>query len=127
MRLDPPARRNPPDIAAPMINVVFLLLIFLLMTATLAPPPPLEATPPQAALAVDRARGTPTLHVGAGGEVAFGQARGAAAVAAVLEGGAEAVALLADRDAPAATVAALAAELTAGGAVRVLLRVEPVR
>ncbi len=80
----PPARRRGESIV-PMINVVFLLLIFFLMTATIAPPDPFETAPPEAETA-GTAEPADILFVGAGGELAFGDTRGAAVFAAVPAG-----------------------------------------
>ncbi len=128
MRLEPSTRRAGPESVLPMINVVFLLLIFLLMSATLAPQAPVEAAPPRADIAGAAAAEGATLYLTRGGETAFGPLRGAQAVAAALRGAdGGALVLLADARAPARDAAALTARLIAGGAGRVLLRVEPVR
>ena len=95
-----------------MINVVFLLLVFFLIAATIALPAPLAVEPPVA-------EGFPTgpgraLHLSARDEVAFGSARGEAAVAAAIRAGSP-VTLRADAGAEAASVAALLARIAAEG------------
>lgn len=116
MTFDMPARRTPPESIVPMINVVFLLLIFFLMTAQITPPDPVEVTPPVAAVE-DPAAGELTLFIGADGNAAYDDARGDAAVQAVLAQAADQPALIikADAGAPATAVAALLPQLAAGG------------
>lgn len=108
-----------------MINVVFLLLIFFLMSATLIAPTPVPLTAPRAP-AAPSADPAPTLFLGAGGETAFGDARGDAAydalVAALAAG--EAPMIRADRDLPGAALAEALAALAARGAPRALVAVE---
>lgn len=63
----------------PLINIVFLLLIFFMITATLEAAPPFDVDAPVAegaqGDAVDR------IHISASGEVAYGSAQGADALA----------------------------------------------
>ncbi|WP_322893449.1 MULTISPECIES: biopolymer transporter ExbD [unclassified Yoonia] len=122
MTFDMPARRTPPESIVPMINVVFLLLIFFLMTAQITPPDPVEVTPPVAAVE-DPAAGELTLFIGADGYAAYDDARGDAAVQAVLAQAANQPALIikADAGAPATAVAALLPKLAAGGFADVAL------
>ncbi|MGF1550979.1 MAG: ExbD/TolR family protein [Paracoccaceae bacterium] len=68
----------------PMINVVFLLLIFFLMNATLTPGASSGVAPPESATAI-AAETTDTLVMGPDGTLAFGAARGEAAIAAIAE------------------------------------------
>ncbi|AQS47716.1 hypothetical protein BMG03_07825 [Thioclava nitratireducens] len=84
MRLftDPP-RRSLPEPLLPMINVVFLLLIFFLLAATLAQPTPFEVTPPEAAGEGKTDPGALVLFANSEGEIAYGEARGDAALAAL--------------------------------------------
>ncbi|MGR3780611.1 MAG: ExbD/TolR family protein, partial [Albimonas sp.] len=82
MRLDLPQPKPPVESVTPMINVVFLLLIFFLMTATIAPPAPFEVEPPQAEAEPASTETPDTLHLAADGRMAFGEARGEAALAA---------------------------------------------
>lgn len=97
----------------PMINVVFLLLIFFLMTARLTPPAPFATTPPRAegGMAVTGA----TLYLSTDGQLAYGQARGAAVFAALSADQTGPVLLHADAAAPAARLAAIVARLVAEG------------
>lgn len=108
-----------------MINVVFLLLIFFLMSATLIAPTPVPLTAPRAPRA-PAAAPAPTLHLGAGGEVAFDGARGDAAydalIAALAQG--ETPMIRADRDLPGAALAEALAALAARGAPRAAVAVE---
>lgn len=82
MQFGAPARRPRGESVVPMINVVFLLLIFFLMTATIAPPDPFATVPPEAAPADPADRGA-TLYIGPTGALAFAEARGDTAIAAV--------------------------------------------
>ena len=115
LRLPLPERR-PADPALPMINVVFLLLVFFLIAATIAPPAPLPVEPPvgEGAPAAPGA----ALHVSAGGEAAFGDLRGEAALAAALAAGP--VSVRADARAEARAVAALLARIAAAGGTATL-------
>lgn len=118
--LPPPRRRAPADAAVPTVNVAFLLLIFFLLTARLAPPAALEVVPPEGAGgAPSEAR---VVELDAGGALAFGALRGAAALEALGEGP---VLLRADGRAPAAEVAALLPRLAAAGAGPVELELRP--
>ncbi|MCE0504016.1 biopolymer transporter ExbD [Roseivivax sp. GX 12232] len=131
MRLEPPLRRRTSENLVPMINVVFLLLIFFLMTARIAPPEPFEVTPPEVAEGAE-AEGVLTLYLSGEGELAFREARGEAALAALEEARAEAcpapcaeggpeVLLRADRGLPATRLAEVMGELGAIGLARVEL------
>jgi biopolymer transport protein ExbD len=124
MRFAAPRRRPPGESIVAMINVVFLLLVFFLMTARLAPPEPLEVTPPESATE-GTAEGEVVLFLAADGALAFGTARGEAALAALAAALAEAsgtaVLLRADAAAPARAVAALLPRLAALGAGEVRL------
>ena len=77
-----------------MINVVFLLLIFFLMTAQIAPPDPLQVAPPQADAETGAPQARDAVYLDAEGRLAYGGARGIAAVIAALQA----------RDDPAAPV-----------------------
>ena len=81
---DPP-RRAPAENLLPMINVVFLLLIFFLIAAELAPPTPFAITPPEATAAEAEPGRDLVLWLGPEGEMAFGEARGDAALAALAQ------------------------------------------
>lgn len=127
MRIEEEMRKPAPEPMAPMINVVFLLLIFFLMSATLAPSTPIEAEPPASA------RGAPSdggavLVVSSEGEIAFEDARGAAAVAAAAEAARTSqapVRIRGDAEAPAAALVAIVADLRRAGAPRVELTTTP--
>ena len=107
-------RREKGESIVPMINVVFLLLIFFLMSARLSAPDPFEATPP-AAGASDPAAGD-TLYLSAGGDLAYGDARGEDVFAALAGREADRPLLIrADAGVEAAAVARLAARLAAEG------------
>jgi biopolymer transport protein ExbD len=117
MEFGRPARSPRGESVVPMINVVFLLLIFFLMTATIVPPDPFGATPPEAATAAAAERGE-TLHVGPDGALAFGAARGEAALAALPAGPLH---IRADAALPAADLAAILARLAAAGVTDIRL------
>lgn len=122
--LAPPAPRRRAESVTPMINVVFLLLIFFLMSATLIAPTPVPLTAPHAPEA-PHAAPAPTLYLGAGGEAAFGDLRGAAAYDALIAAiGDETPLLRADRGLPGAALAEALAEMAARGAPRALVAVE---
>ncbi|WP_339949943.1 biopolymer transporter ExbD [uncultured Albimonas sp.] len=112
MRLDAPQPRPPVESVTPMINVVFLLLIFFLMTATIAPPAPFEVELPAAEAEPGAAETPRTLHLAADGRMAFGDARGEAALHAAAEAGRDAQTPLALRADGAIEAAALARVLT---------------
>lgn len=122
MRLAPPMPRRGRDAGVAMINVVFLLLIFFLMVAQIAPPDPLPVTPPEAGSppAPPEAR---VLWIDAGGQIAQGDLRGAAALAAV--GGPGPVLLRADAALPAARLAPILRDLGALGVTHVGLETLP--
>ncbi len=127
MNLTPPAHRRPRESIVPMINVVFLLLIFFLMTAQIAPPEPFEVDPPESN-AEDPAEGREILHMNKDGELAYGEARDEGVFAALEgfgaglpDGDGSMLMIRADRDVPAAQVAALMARLSALGIARVHL------
>jgi len=107
----------------PMINVVFLLLIFFLLAAEIAPPEPFAVDPPPAATG-GRPEGGVTLLVAADGRIAFGNAEGAAAIAAAA-GADMRVRLRADRAAEGAVLAQTLAALAAAGVARVDLITVP--
>jgi biopolymer transport protein ExbD len=107
-----------------MINVVFLLLIFFLMSATLTAPTPAPLTAPHAPEA-PHAAPSPTLFLGVGGAVAFGDLRGAAAYDALIAAvGDDTPMLRADRALAGAALAQALAELSARGVPRALVVVE---
>ena len=115
MRFDAPISRDRPENIVPMINVVFLLLIFFLMTAEIAPPPPVEVAPPEAT-AETPAEGADVAYLMAGGTLAYGAARGEAALAALAAREAETpLTLRADAGVEAALLAALLPRLVAAG------------
>ncbi|MDF2232067.1 biopolymer transporter ExbD [Albimonas sp. CAU 1670] len=127
MRLDAPQPRPPVESVTPMINVVFLLLIFFLMTATIAPPEPFEIEPPQADAPAAAPEAPQALHLAADGRMAFGAARGEAALAAAVaaskaagQGGA-ALPVRADAEMEAAAFARLLARLGEQGVARAAL------
>lgn len=96
----------------PMINVVFLLLVFFLMAATIAPPDPFGSSPPEAAGAGPGGEAE-TLHIGSGGELAFGALRGEAALAAIPTDAP--IIVRADAALPASEIAAFLARLAEAG------------
>jgi len=102
----------------PMINVVFLLLIFFVMTATIAPPDPFAARPPEAAATETSGRGE-TLHIGPDGALAFGAARGEAALRALPTDAP--LHIRADAALPAADLAAILARLAEVGVTDIRL------
>ncbi len=120
MSLVPPTRRSRGEPTIGLINVVFLMLIFFLIAGTISPPPGDGMTLVQVAdLEVQAPPDTLTLtaegeirHQGAPGDVA-------AYVATLSEP--RVARLLPDRAAPAARLVALAAELRAAGAERVVI------
>ena len=124
MRLDTPQPKPPVESVTPMINVVFLLLIFFLMTATIAPPEPFEIAPPQAQAEPASTETPDTLHLAADGRMAFGEARGDAALEAVSGAGSAAagqgapLALRADAGLEAAALARVLARLGERGVTR---------
>ena len=115
MQFARPKRRQPREAIVPMINVVFLLLIFFLMTATIAPPDPLDVSPPLAAS--DPAERAQALVVSADGTLAFGTARGQAAIVAALSVGP--LTIRADAGLPGAELAGILARLADLGAGQV--------
>lgn len=132
MDLDPPETPSPRlDPILPMVNLVFLLLIFLLLAATLAPRPPVTVDPPRARAADRLEPGVLRLALNREGALVFRSFRGADALEAVeAEIGPAtraAVALHADRAAPAAAVARGLADLASRGAAPVWLVVEDER
>ncbi|QDC08575.1 biopolymer transporter ExbD [Oceanicola sp. D3] len=120
---DPP-RRSSTESVVPMINVVFLLLIFFLMTSSLTPPEPIEVAPPVAS-GEQAERREAVLYIGAEGTLAFGEARGEAALAAFVAQAGEAAQLRADGRVEAATVARVLRQLAASGLPRVELVAVP--
>jgi biopolymer transport protein ExbD len=112
----PPRPRG--ESVVPMINVVFLLLIFFLMTATIVPPDPFESTPPEASTAETAERGD-TLHIGPDGALAFGPARGEAALAAVPAG--SPLLIRADAGLAAAELSRILSRLAAAGVTDIRL------
>lgn len=123
MQLPAPPRRSPRENIVPMINIVFLLLVFFLLTATIAPPEPVALDLPEAAAepAPDAARDT--AHITAEGVLVYGQAEGAAALAALAARPDPAAALLLRADAAldGADFAAHLARLAAAGVGAVTL------
>ena len=123
MNLDAPQPKPPVESVTPMINGVFLLLIFFLMTATIAPPAPFEVEPPQAEAEPASTETPDTLHLAADGRMAFGEARGEAALAAAAAAnlGAEQgapLALRADAGMEAAALARVLSRLGERGVTR---------
>lgn len=119
MDFSSPPRRPRAESIVPMINVVFLLLIFFLMTATIAPPEPLDVTPPESAAETER-EADRALFVDAAGGLAWGEARGAEVLPALVAARAASpapapLAIRADRRVEAARIARLLAELAAHG------------
>lgn len=92
MEFSDPPRRAPAENLLPMINVVFLLLIFFLIAAELAPPTPFAITPPEATATEAEPGRDLVLWLGPEGEMAFGDARGEAALAALAQARASCVA-----------------------------------
>ena len=120
-RIPRPAPRRVRENIVPMINVVFLLLIFFLMTAQIAPPDPIALTPPEAD-AGDAPGAERALHVGADGTLAYGDARGDAAIDAVSRRDQDTPLMLrADAQLPADELAALLPRLAQAGVSRVAL------
>jgi len=129
--LDPPVRRRRVEPVLPMVNLVFLLLIFFLISAVIAPRPPVPVEPPRAERPQPLAAESLRVAVGPEGRLAYGSARGPAAraalAAALARAPGAAVALHADRRAPAAAVAATLGDLAEIGAGAVWLVAEPGR
>lgn len=123
MQFEPPPRPRPAENLLPMINVVFLLLIFFLIAAKLAPPSPFKLTPPEAQTEPQAAAEAQpmVLWLGPEGEIAYGAARGEAAMAALAEARAACtqdctrLMLRADAGAQAGALAALAPKLAGMG------------
>lgn len=109
-----------------MINVAFLLLVFFLLVAQVAPPEPVEVTLPEAEGGVPVA-GETALHVGPGGELAYGAARGEAVFAMIADAAREegTLPLRVDREFDGQALAALLARLRAAGVAEVSLAVSP--
>lgn len=105
-----------------MINVVFLLLIFFLMTAQVVPPAPFDMDLPRAT--GDGDTGQSALYISAGGEIAFEDARGDAALARAARGMDTPLRVHADAALHAATLARILGQLTALGATRIDLVTE---
>jgi biopolymer transport protein ExbD len=110
-----PPRPDPPESIVPMINVVFLLLIFFLMTARIAPPDPFGVEPPESTAGGPGAAPL-VLQVSDAGEIAYGAARGEAAVEAIAADAAgEPVTVRAGAALPGQDLARILAELAGGG------------
>ncbi|MEM8958517.1 MAG: biopolymer transporter ExbD [Pseudomonadota bacterium] len=130
MRLAKPPRSTRKEAIVPMINVVFLLLIFFLMTAQIAPPDPFEVVLP-AAERETQAEGTLTLYVSAEGGLAYQDAQGEAAIAALSEaaitGGDQflPVQIRADAGVEAVEIARLLRSLSEAGAQQITLLTAP--
>lgn len=123
----PPRPPSRVESVTPMINVVFLLLVFFLMSATLVAPGPVPARPPRASGGEAAPGAGSALHLSASGELARGDLRGEAALAAAAAEAASSGAplrLRADREAPAAALAQAMARLGRLGAGQVALVVE---
>lgn len=115
MRFDEEPPRPRSESVVPMINVVFLLLIFFMISAKLAPPDPFELEPP-ASSGAESGAAEAILLVSAGGETAYGPARGATALdRAVAEAAGGPLALRVDGGLPAEDLAALVASLASRG------------
>ena len=112
-------RRAPAEALVPMINIVFLLLIFFLLSATIAPPDPFDVTLPGAsAQEGGDPSGPRVLHVSADGELAHGDLRGDAAIAALMtmgDGQPGRVTLRADEGLDGTVFAGILARLAAAG------------
>ena len=116
--LAPRPRRASREPVVPMINVVFLLLIFFLMTAQIVPPAPFDLTLPTAEGEEDG--GQNALFINAMGEIAFGEARGEAALSeAVAQTEDTTLRIQADAALDAARLARVLAQLSALGATRI--------
>ena len=115
-------RRARSQTDVPMINVVFLLLIFFLISAQIAPPDPFETQLPMARME-ESAAPSLALYLSKDGEIAFGSARGEAALreAAATHGQDAALPLYADARAPAQALASTLAKLQALGQSKVSL------
>lgn len=124
-----PERPARVEAAIPMINLVFLLLIFFLMVATLAPRPPEPVDPPKLVEAARLESDVIRISLRADGIVAFGGMRGDVALTGFKAGllANSAVAIHADRRAPATALVGLVNELDAAGVARVLLVAESAR
>ncbi|SFK11018.1 ExbD/TolR family protein [Celeribacter neptunius] len=133
MEFSEPPRKSPVESVVPMINVVFLLLIFFLMAARIAPPDALDVDLPEAAGLTEVEAELP-LYLGRDGTLAFRDAQGREAALKALSEARETlcataaacpdetgprVALHADREVAARTVAALLPELARLGFQRV--------
>lgn len=107
-------RRTRREGVVPMINVGFLLLVFFLLVAEIAPPDPFAVTPPGVATPEPLVSGEGVLHVAGDGRLAYGAARGESVFAA-LSAGEGGLTVRADRNLPAADLAALLGRIAAAG------------
>lgn len=135
MKLGPARRKPRAENTIPLINIVFLLLVFFLVAGTLAPPadpqtslilaPQSEPATPAASAAL-RADGVLYLSGEPVDEAAVVERARSALPAGQREtpGGAIAVALAVDRDAPARRLVEVAAALRQAGAAPVRIIVE---
>ncbi len=109
MRFAPTSPKpRPREAIVPMINVVFLLLIFFLMTASIGARPPFDLALPEGT-GDAQADAPDVLFIAADGTLAFGAARGEAAVDAIaaMAGDGGVLDIRADRSVPAAVLAGL--------------------
>ncbi len=122
MDLTDPPRRPRAESIVPMINVVFLLLIIFLMTSQLSRPEPFEVSPPTATTDGE-AEADPVLFLDKDGRLAFEDARGQGAIAALaaLTPDNGLVQMRADGAVEAKTVARTLRDLAAAGLSRVEL------
>jgi biopolymer transport protein ExbD len=124
-----PPERIRPEAVLPVINLVFLLLIFFLISATLSQPEPVTVEPPVADGTGPLDAGPDRLSLSRDGTLAWGQARGAEALAALVASldpdNPHTLALHADGAAPASAVAAVVRDLAASGITDIWLIAEP--
>jgi biopolymer transport protein ExbD len=129
MDFGPPAGPPRADAVLPMINLVFLLLIFFLMVATLAPRPPAPTEPPVVLEASRLEPDAVRIALGLDGVAVCEGVEGGASTTEIADCVPEdsAVAIHADRRAPAPALARLLRDLDAAGAARMWLVAEPSR
>lgn len=106
----------------PMINVVFLLLVFFLMTASLTPRTPFDIELAMADGASSE-NDPETLYIASDARLAYGAARGDAALAALaMRPGDGPLTVWADAALPAEDLARLLPRLAAAGATQIRLQ-----
>ena len=123
----PVARRSKAEPVVPMINVVFLLLIFFLMSAQIAPSPPFGVEPAASASDTRTDAREATLWISAEGALAYGDARDEAVWSALASARPDRLAIRADKDLAATTLARALKRVGALGIADVVLHTRPRR